>query len=268
MKPPPLRRIIYRDLPVYIVGVIGILISMGLGLIALLNAQWNTFYFLLVLSLLFLFLISANLWVANELRRNPDFALLFDMSGIEPEDSFVVIDLGWREAGLRLHRRLRRGKLYLIDVYNPQLSPSAALVRTRRLRRRLPDDPRLDIRDGQFNLLSLPDKSIPAVMLPGILSQIWQQGDRQMLLNEAYRILKPGGRLLVSENVRTPSNWVLRGPAAISLKSAAEWQGIVEQAGFQMKQLRMHLDTIACLRADRPTAEQAQQLIFDFGISR
>jgi len=151
----------------------------------------------------------------------------------------------------------------VIDVYNPQWTTSRALVRWRSHELHPAQDPRLSWRDGQIDLLPLPDQSITAVMLCQVTSEFWQRGDQLALLQEVRRILTPDGRLLFAEQCRNQSNWLRLGPAALQLQTAGYWRHLLTEAGFRIRREQTLRGIIRSFRAQKPTPAEAQQLTFD-----
>ncbi len=114
--------------------------------------------------------------------------------------------------------------------------------------------------NGRPNLLPLPDKSVTAVILCQTLSQFTQDGDKLLLLQEIYRVLSENGRLLFAEKAQTQTNWLLMGPAALTLRSTEEWHDLLRQAGFRIRAHKELQGIIHCVRADKPTYSEARQL--------
>ncbi|MCZ7667791.1 MAG: hypothetical protein M5U34_11545 [Chloroflexi bacterium] len=112
----------------------------------------------------------------------------------------------------------------------------------------------------------MPDKSVPYVMLDQLLSQFWQRGDRLHLLQEAHRILTPNGRLLMSERIRSQTNWLVLGPGGAQLQTWEYWQTLLQEAGFVMRREKDLQGLIHCFRADKPSATEARQLALDLPI--
>jgi len=257
---------VYAHWPLYALaygGLIAALILIGVGA----RQGWLSLIPLgVALLLVQSYFLFASLWAAHQLYDINGIRphhVLFDMGAIQDTETFVFIDLGTRRPAIELSRRLTTGRAIIVDVYNPQWTTSRALARRRAQRPPPPPDPRLTWRDGDVNLIPLPDHSVPAVILSQVLSEFWQHGDRLALLSEIYRILAPGGRLLLAERVRTQTNWLVTGPAALGLPTAGYWQNLLRQAGFRLQKERDLLGLIHCIRASKPTPAEARQLAFE-----
>lgn len=220
----------------------------------------------LALFLILSYFLLASLWSAHQ-QFDPGGVrphdVLFDMAQLSATDTFVYIGLGLRAGAVALSRRLTTGEIIVIDVYNPQWTTSHALSRGRAQAKLPPPDPRLSWRVGSIELLPLPDESMPAVILCQVASEFWQHGDRLMLLKEIHRILRPNGRLLLAERVRSQTNWLVLGPAALALPPADYWRTLLLKAGFEVRREQHLADIIACFRADKPVPSRAQQLALE-----
>lgn len=246
-------------------GTIWLLLLIVIGA----EAGWWAFVplgFALLLILAYFF--GASVWAAHKLYdwdQRPDYDVLFEMSGLRPHDTFVHPNLGRRDTVVRLARHLTSGRIIIIDLYHPQLTPSRSLARQRAQEGKLAQpDPRLIWRDGRLELLPVPDNSVKAVIMCQTAAEFWQHGDRLGLLQEIYRVLAPGGRLLLSERVRSRTNSLVMGPAVLQLTAAGYWRTLLAGAGFELvKEQDLH-DLVRCFRADKPLPERARQLLLDF----
>lgn len=259
-------RTVYAHWPAYLLaysGMIVALILIGVG-------AWQGWLSLIPLGVALLlvqsYFLSASLWAAHQLYDSGGICphhVLFDMSHLQETDCFAYVDLDRRQRAIDLSRRLTTGQVIVVDVYNPQWTTSRALARQRAHRPPPPPDPRLVWRDGEVSLIPLPDNSVPAVIVAQIVSEFWQHGDRLALLREVHRILAPDGRLLLAERVRTQTNWLVMGPAALTLHPASYWHNLLGQAGFRVQREQDLLGLIRCIRAVKPTPAEAQQMAFD-----
>ncbi|GEM_PF-77422 len=92
---------------------------------------------------------------------------------------------------------------------------------------------RVEVRRGDANALDLPDGSVDLVLCHQLLHHVVRQ---EIVLSEMYRVLAPGGTLLVSESCRdfilsTPVRLLFRHPNEVQ-RTAAEYQQLVRNAGF------------------------------------
>jgi ubiquinone/menaquinone biosynthesis C-methylase UbiE len=241
-------------------GVVLALLLIGLSL----DRGWFSFVPLsLALLLLLAYFFVAGLWTAHQLYDpaglRPHVAL-FEMGRLNPEESFVYVDLGVRDFAIQLSRRLSSGKIIVVDVYNPQWATGTHLQRYRTRQPQAPNDPRLVWQNGRFDLIPLPDKSISTVILCQVLSEFWQEGDRAALLHEVQRVMAPNGKVLLAERVRSQANWLVLGPTAVRLPTADYWRESLQTAGFMVRGERDLQGLIYCFRADKPSAAQARQL--------
>jgi ubiquinone/menaquinone biosynthesis C-methylase UbiE len=212
------------------------------------------------------YLALTSLWVAHRLYDNNNIRNeLFELGRFRPDDTFVYLDVGLKWLPANMARRLTTGRIIVIDLYNPHLTPNSNLARATQQAGHPASDPRLSWRDGDISLLPLPDSSVSAVVLVEVASQFWQEGDRKMLIDEIYRILSPGGRLILAERVRTTSTLLMMGFDGYNLKTADYWKTLMTRRGFRISREKSLEDLMHFIRAEKPLPSEGQQLIFDFG---
>ncbi len=259
-------RYLYAHWPVYLLlygSMIAALLFIGFSSR---QGWWGYVPLTLALLMVLVYFFLASLWSAHQQRDvgglRP-YDILFDLGRVEATETLLYIDLGLRYQSVALSRRLTTGQVMVVDIYNPQWMSSQALVRLRRRMPSPPADPRLVWLNGSLDLLPLPDNSVPVVVVSQVLQEFWQEGDRLQLLAEVYRVLQPNGRLLLAEQTRSRTNWMLLGPAAFFLYSAVYWKNMLLQAGFQVRKEQNLQGILHCYRADKPLPAEAQQLKFE-----
>jgi SAM-dependent methyltransferase len=261
---------IHAHWPGYFLAYGGLMLSLALiGISA--ERGWMAFVSLgMALFILISYFIGASIWAAHQLHDRGGLQphhVLFDMGQIQATDRFVCIHLGLRRQAMELGQRLTTGQIVMVDVYSPQWAPSRALIRGRSRMPAAFADPRYEWYSGDIGLLPLPDGSVHSVILCQVLSELWQQGDQLRLLKEVQRILVPNGRVLIGERVSSQANWLIMGPAALSLPTMAGWRALLAQAGFLGRQVQELQGIIHCFRADKPTATEATQLALALAMS-
>lgn len=263
-------RFIYEHWPTYLLRYGG---GFALVLVLVVTAGDRGWWAVVALALAALlalgYFFGASLWAAYEQydRREQEPAhVLFRMGQLRPADDFVHVGVGRRHTAVRLSRRLMSGHLTVVDIYNPQLTPDRSLARARVTLQKVEADPRLTWLEGSIDLLPLPDHSAQALTMNRVLSELWQHGDRELLLAEVFRVLRPGGRLLLAEPVRTQKSWLVWGPAALRLQPLPYWQRLFQSAGFQMRKEETVHGLVHYFALKRPEPGEMQQLTFDFGL--
>ena len=248
-------------------------IGFCVGLILLLAAVWLSAtrgWHALIIFGLATFLVGTyfgvmSLWSAHQIYDIQNISQhLIKLGELQPEDTLIHIDLGRRQLAIELCRHLTTGRVIVIDVYNPQMTPGRELARARSQTKRPAPDPRLSWRDGKISLLPLADGSVQAVTMSEVASEFWQIGDRQQLFNEVFRILRPGGCLLLVERLRTSTNLMVLGPAALQLASKDYWEKLLSDTGFKIEKTVNLNELIYCFRADKPVPVVEGQLPLDF----
>lgn len=222
-----------------------------------------------IVLLLLAYFLTTSLWAAHEQhtrKQTRPSHILFEAGNIQPTDHLVYIGLGVRETPVQISRRLTRGRVQAVDVYNPQLTPRAVLARRRRMAGSSAPDPRLVWVEGSIDLLPLPDNSTHLVAMSYTLIEFWQDGDRRLLLREIRRILKPGSYFILAEPARTRTQLAMLGPAALRLPSADYWRALLHESGFHIVREVNVGGYYLCFRAEKPFPGTVQQLALDLGI--
>ena len=249
--------------PAYLFGYAGlVLLLLVVVFFSGYYGWWAYISLSFALILLVAYFFGVSIWAAHVQHDGSDFDLIFEMARLRPEDQFVHIGLGMRTTAVGLGRRLSTGHMTVIDVYNPQLMPNEAIVRARARAPQPGPDNRVTWREGSITLLPLPDSSVRTVTINCTLSALWQNGDHDRLLAEIWRILRPGGRLVMVEKVRSYTNWLVWGPLATRIPKNDYWRDRLTGAGFEIRQeLAQFHGMVHFYRAEKPIPSiRGQQL--------
>jgi SAM-dependent methyltransferase len=189
--------------------------------------------------------ISANLYLAGETAELPEAAVLASLGCGNPTalaellPGEVVLDLG-SGGGIDVLLSARRvgpeGKAYGLDMTDEMLelarrnASEAGVTNVEFLR-------------GRIEEIPLPNDSVDVIISNCVINL---SGDKNRVLREAFRVLKPGGRFGVSDVVvrgelpaevkRSMELWV--GCVAGALEEA-EFAGLLRAAGFEDPEIEM-----------------------------
>jgi len=258
------QHFIRENWPTYLLGYGGgIVFFFCLILISLVRSWYAYVTISMAILILLLYFLIASLWSAAQaydviwLRDT-----IFKIGKIDPQESIIQISLGRKYVPATFCRLLSTGKLLVYDVYNPQLTPGQSLARARR-RSKFENDPRILWRDVSNNVLPLPDNCQRTVAMIHVASEYTQAGDQEFLLSEIYRVLKPGGQMLIAESIKSPSSLLTLGPHALQLKSCAHWETMIARAGFVMFEKINLRDLLCCWGFIKPVPREPGQLELD-----
>jgi len=183
--------------------------------------------------------ITSNLYDANQTGQIPEAAVLASLGCGNPtalaklNAGETVLDLG-SGGGIDVLLSARRvgptGKAYGLDMTDEMLALARANQRQAGIEN-------VEFLKGEIESIPLPDNSVDVVISNCVINL---SADKNKVLREAFRVLKPGGRFAVSDVVlrgdvpeqvrRSMEMWV--GCIAGALQDH-EYTGKLAQAGFE-----------------------------------
>ena len=207
--------------------------------------------------------ITSNLYHSSETHEIPQEAVLASLGCGNPtalaklNPGEVVLDLG-SGGGIDVLLSAKRvgpgGKAYGLDMTDEML----ALARENQRKAGLEN---VEFLKGEIEHIPLPDNSVDVVISNCVINL---SADKDRVLGEAFRVLKPGGRLAVSDVV-------VRGEVPDDIRRNVElWIGCVagalQEAEYRMKLGAAGFEAIGIEPTRVYKAEDARQFLADAGI--
>ncbi|MGH7808176.1 MAG: arsenite methyltransferase [Thermodesulfobacteriota bacterium] len=207
--------------------------------------------------------ITSNLYEANEVVELPTEAVVASLGCGNPTDlaqlkpGETVLDLG-SGGGIDVLLSAKRvgptGKVYGLDMTDEMLE----LARENQRKAGIDN---AEFLKGEIENIPLPENSVDVIISNCVINL---SADKDRVLTEAFRVLKPGGRLAVSDVVvrgempnelhRSVELWV--GCVAGALEET-EYQSKLEKAGF----IEINMEPTRIYRID-----DAREFLTDAGI--
>lgn len=182
--------------------------------------------------------VTGNLYNIDEMGSLPDTAVLASLGCGNPtalaelKAGETVLDLG-SGGGIDVLLSARRvgptGKAYGLDMTDEML----ALAQQNKAKSGLTN---VEFLKGEIEAIPLPDNSVDVIISNCVINL---SGDKDKVLREAFRVLKPGGRFAVSDIVvrgeipqEIKGNMLLWAGCIAGALQDSEYQAKLEAAGF------------------------------------
>jgi ubiquinone/menaquinone biosynthesis C-methylase UbiE len=207
--------------------------------------------------------ITSNLYEHGETADLPEQAVSASLGCGNPtalaqlEPGEVVLDLG-SGGGIDVLLSAKRvgpsGKAYGLDMTDEML----ALARENQRKAGVTN---VEFLKGEIEHVPLPDASVDVIISNCVINL---SADKDAVLAEAYRVLKPGGRFAVSDVV-------VRGEVPAELRRSVElWIGCVagalEESEYRAKLAKAGFDEIGVEPTRIYTAESAREFLAGAGL--
>jgi hypothetical protein len=139
------------------------------------------------------------------------------------------IHCGFDESTVELRRIFPRATISAWDIYQPDLMTEGSIARARRTQ--------TAPTATSVHYAKLPESAnaLNAIFLIFAAHEIRSANARDEFFHDVFRIVKPGGSVLLVEHVRDWRNFVAYGPGFFHFLPAKEWLRLANEAGLLIK---------------------------------
>jgi arsenite methyltransferase len=167
-------------------------------------------------------------WIMTWSSRNGKLHLrdqLVEMLALQGDEKVLDAGCGLGLMSIGVARRLKTGKITAADVWDPNVlsGNSADGARANAKREGVAD--RIRFEQGDLRKLVYPAASFDVVLSAAALHFFADEPDRDQAVRELFRVLKPGGRLLIADTMHA-------GRYAHILRECGASGVTVESSGF------------------------------------
>ena len=188
-------------------------------------------------GLLILGAVAAVFWLALSLAvshyvydRSDLYRWEWIRDRVAPGPRHVVsIHAGLDETSPALQEMYPAAEVTILDIYDPAEMPEPSIARARREAR----SPLASV-NADFRRLPLETASADLVAVIFVAHELRRATSKEAFFREAWRVLPPGGRLLLVEHLRDGWNLAAFGPGAFHFFPRQEWLRVAGATGFQL----------------------------------
>ena len=188
-------------------------------------------------GLLILGALAAVFWLALSLAvshyvydRSDLYRWEWIRDRVAPSPQHVVnIHAGLDETSPALQEMYPAAEVTILDIYDPAEMPEPSIARARREARSTHASVTAD-----FRRLPLETASADLVTVIFVAHELRRAASKETFFREAWRVLPPGGRLLLVEHLRDGWNLAAFGPGALHFFPRHEWLRVARATGFQL----------------------------------
>lgn len=164
---------------------------------------------------------------------------VYDISGIYSldwidqntnEKTVVNINAGFDETSNMLQKKFKNAELIVFDFYNPEKHTEVSIKRARKA---YPPYPKTrQIKTSNTELL---DNSVDKIFVIFAAHEIRNEIERTVFFKELNRIIKPTGKIYVTEHIRDFQNFVAYNIGFFHFLSKNSWLRVFKNANLKLK---------------------------------
>lgn len=222
------------------------------GVLNIVRFNWH-FYFLAITLLFFLIAIANKInepfrsyliivFVAVSATIFISLAVSFyvyDLSGLynlkwigqqNTKELIVNINAGFDETSVLLKEKFKNAELIALDFYDPLKHTEISIKRARAAY-----PPFHNTKQVETTNLKLADNSADKIFVILSAHEIRNENERAIFFRELKRLLKPGGRIFITEHLRDPANFLAYNIGFFHFHSRLTWFKTFEAAELKIQ---------------------------------
>jgi len=217
-------------------------VGVPLGAIGVLFSVPIAFKAAMLLAALGLVLLAYSLLGLYRMYGHPGVRYirrLVELGGVKGPVTVADLNIGTYRHAFLLSDVLPEAKIQSVDCWNLEgESPEEAVQDVRDLEAPPKSIPRITPSKAEHFTIPLADSSCEAVCFGFGTHEIPTGGPREKLFDEAIRILKPGGKVLLFEHGWDAHNYVIFGPVIHHVTKRQDWDKFLRERFNDVKYAR------------------------------
>lgn len=183
-----------------------------------------------------LLLLSVNFFIGFVIFRSSkrEAELTLPLVKLLPEDDGLILDAGCGagRTTVALAKAFPNARIVSFDRFDADYIEGGGSLLIKKNIRIAGAEQRVTIEQGDITATSFPDNKFDAIVSSFMFDHLGNK--KQMALEEAFRIIKPGGRFLLIIAVRGYVTFGIANMLCFVFPTRKSWIKRIEQAGFKM----------------------------------
>jgi len=217
-----------------VIGVIGLCVAL-IG--TFLNPPLSTLLMVIGIPIAFVGLWIAASYVVlyNSLfKREPQEKIwrrITEFSDLRGDEKILDVGCGMGRASIGLAKQLTMGKVVGIDIFKGVSGTSPEPARRNAEIEGVAD--KVEFRHGNILSTSFKDNTFDVVNASSVLHEIHGQENQKKAMLEIYRLLRPGGKFVTLEILRTPKLFLLMLFFGFVWSPKEYWMNLIKEMGLK-----------------------------------
>ena len=163
-----------------------------------------------------------------------DWAGIYQLNWVDANDfaqngKIININAGFDEISFLLEEKFKDAKLIVFDFYNPTKHTEISIERARKAYPHFPETQQISTSE-----LPLYDNSADIIFLTFSAHEIRDENERIIFFNQLHRVLKPDGKIYVTEHLRDLANFLAYNIGFFHFHSKASWYKVFKSSNFKI----------------------------------